>query len=58
MEGDFLSKPGDSTLPVLIYTSIRKGFTPEINAISTIIIVLSMGAMLLAAHYSKFGGER
>ena len=54
----FLSKPGDSTLPVLIYTSIRKGFTPEINAISTIIIVLSMGAMLLAARYSKFGGER
>ena len=54
----FLSKPGDSTLPVLIYTSIRKGFTPEINAISTIIIALSMGAMLLAARYSKFGGER
>lgn len=54
----FLSEPGDSTLPVLIYTAIRKGFTPEINAISTIIIALSMGAMLLAARYSKFGGER
>lgn len=54
----FLSEPGDSTLPVLIYTSIRKGFTPEINAISTIIIALSMGIMLLAARYSNFGGER
>jgi spermidine/putrescine transport system permease protein len=54
----FLSEPGDSTLPVLIYTSIRKGFTPEINAISTIIIVLSMAIMLLAARYSNFGGER
>jgi spermidine/putrescine transport system permease protein len=54
----FLSEPGDSTLPVLIYTSIRKGFTPEINAISTIIIVVSMGIMLLAARHSKFGGER
>jgi len=54
----FLSKPGDSTLPVLIYTSIRKGFTPEINAISTIIIAVSMGIMILAARYSKFGGER
>jgi spermidine/putrescine transport system permease protein len=54
----FLSEPGDSTLPVLIYTSIRKGFTPEINAISTIIILVSMGIMLLAARHSKFGGER
>jgi len=54
----FLSEPGDSTLPVLIYTSIRKGFTPEINAISTIIISISMVVMLLAARHSKFGGER
>ena len=54
----FLSEPGDSTLPVLIYTSIRKGFTPEINAISTIIIVISMAIMLCAARYSNFGGER
>ena len=54
----FLSEPGDATLPVLIYTSIRKGFTPEINAISTIIIALSMAIMLLAARFARFGGER
>ncbi len=54
----FLSEPGDSTLPVLIYTSIRKGFTPEINAISTIIIIVSMAVMLFAARFSNFGGER
>ncbi len=54
----FLTEPGDKTLPVLIYTAIRKGFTPEINAVSTIIIVVSMLLMMLAARYSKFGGER
>lgn len=54
----FLSEPGDATLPVLIYTAIRKGFTPEINAISTLIIVLSMAVMLLAARRSSFGGNR
>jgi spermidine/putrescine transport system permease protein len=54
----FLSEPGDATLPVLIYSAIRKGFTPEINAISTIIIAVSMGVMLLAARYARFGGER
>ena len=54
----FLSEPGDTTLPVLIYSAIRKGFTPEINAVSTIIIVVSMVVMLLAARRSNFGGER
>jgi spermidine/putrescine transport system permease protein len=54
----FLSEPGDATLPVLIYTAIRKGFTPEINAVSTVIISLSMAIMFLAARYSKFGGGR
>jgi len=53
----FLSEPGDSTLPVMIYTAIRKGFTPEINAISTIIITLSMGIMFLATRKARFGGE-
>ena len=54
----FLSEPGDSTLPVLIYTAIRKGFTPEINAVSTIVIALSMAIMLVAARFFAFGGER
>jgi spermidine/putrescine transport system permease protein len=54
----FLAPPGTSTLPVEIYTSIRKGFTPEINAISTVIILVSMGLMLLVARQYRFGGER
>jgi spermidine/putrescine transport system permease protein len=54
----FLSTPGESTLPVEIYAAIRKGFTPEINAISTIIIVASMGLMLLTARFFKFGGDK
>lgn len=54
----FLAQPGDATLPVVIYTAIRKGFTPEINAISTIIIVVSMTVMLVASRFFKFGGER
>ena len=54
----FLAPPGVTTLPVEIYTSIRKGFTPEINAISTIIILVSMGLMLIVARFYRFGGER
>lgn len=54
----FLSTPGQTTLPVEIYAAIRKGFTPEINAVSTIIIGLSMTLMLLTARYFRFGGEK
>ena len=54
----FLAAPGVTTLPVEIYSAIRKGFTPEINAISTLIIVISMAALLLVARYYRFGGER
>jgi spermidine/putrescine transport system permease protein len=54
----FLAPPGVTTLPVEIYTAIRKAFTPEINAISTIIIVVSMSIMLITARFYKFGGER
>ena len=54
----FLAAPGTTTLPVEIYSAIRKGFTPEINAISTIIILVSMGLLLLTARFYRFGGER
>lgn len=54
----FLSTPGETTLPVEIYAAIRKGFTPEINAVSTLIIAVSMGLMLFAASFFKFGGEK
>ncbi|MFZ5791668.1 MAG: ABC transporter permease [Pseudomonadota bacterium] len=54
----FLAPPGVSTLPVEIYAAIRKGFTPEINAISSIIILISMGLMLVFARLYRFGGER
>jgi len=54
----FLAVPGISTLPVEIYSAIRKGFTPEVNAISTIIIVLSMAMLLIVARQYRFGGHR
>ncbi|KLU26177.1 peptide ABC transporter permease [Caballeronia mineralivorans PML1(12)] len=54
----FLAPIGVSTLPVEIYSAIRKGYTPEINAISTLIILFSMGLMGVFARFSKFGGER
>jgi ABC-type spermidine/putrescine transport system permease subunit II len=54
----FLSTPGFTTLPVQIYSAIRKGFTPEINAISTILLLSSMAVILVFAIFARPGGSR
>ena len=54
----FLAPPGVSVLPVEIFSAIRKGFTPEVNAVSSIVILVSMGILLLFARFARFGGER
>lgn len=52
----FLAKPGTTTLPVEIYSAIRKGFTPEINAISTLLLLVSMVVILGFAVLVRPGG--
>ncbi|AYG62379.1 ABC transporter permease [Rhizobium jaguaris] len=54
----FLATPGFTTLPVQIYSSIRKGFTPEINAISTVLLLGSMTVILIFARFAKPGETR
>jgi ABC-type spermidine/putrescine transport system permease subunit II len=54
----FLATPGFTTLPVQIYSAIRKGFTPEINAISSILLVASMAVIIIVARFAKPGGVR
>ncbi len=53
----FLATPGVSTLPVQIYSSIRQGFTPEINAVSTILLSASAALFLVFAVLTRMGGE-
>ncbi len=40
----------DNTLPLEIWSRLRRGITPEINAISTLIFVFSLGMILLWYH--------
>ncbi|NVP56877.1 ABC transporter permease [Mycoplana rhizolycopersici] len=54
----FLATPGYTTLPVQIYSAIRKGFTPEINAISTLLLLGSMAVILIFARFAKPGDTR
>ncbi|CAN7544449.1 ABC transporter permease [Rhizobium sp. LjRoot254] len=38
----FLAGPGTTTLPVYIFSAIRAGITPEINAISAVMLMVSV----------------
>ncbi|MEM1382407.1 MAG: ABC transporter permease [Pseudomonadota bacterium] len=43
----FVAGPGSTTLPIRIFSSVRLGVTPEINAIATILIgLVAFGALL------------
>lgn len=51
----FTSGAGASsiTLPIRIYSMIRFGVTPEINAMATIIMFVSFTLVLLSQHFNK-----
>lgn len=43
----FVSGPGTSTLPMVIFSSVKLGVTPQINALATLIVVfVSLGVTL------------
>jgi putrescine transport system permease protein len=48
----FVSGPGATTLPMLIFAKVRLGVTPDINAIATIVIVLVAVGVTIAALVS------
>jgi ABC-type spermidine/putrescine transport system permease subunit II len=39
----FVAGPGATTLPLKVYSMIKSGISPEINALSALMVLLSMG---------------
>jgi len=53
----FTTGPGASTLPILIYSTVKRGLTPDIHALSTLLVLASVAGtvlvMLLQTRNSK-----
>ena len=51
----FTSGPESVTLPIFIWSAIKRGISPEINAIATLMIgtVLAAAAITLAFQYVR-----
>ena len=45
----FVSGPGSSTLPIVVFSKVRLGVTPEINALATIMIALVAASVVTAS---------
>ena len=43
----FVAGP-NNTLPIYVFASIRRGITPEINAIGTVVLTVSLTLLLIA----------
>jgi putrescine transport system permease protein len=54
----FTTGPGATTLPIRIYSEVRLGVKPEINAICTILIALVAIAVVAASLIGKSGEPR
>lgn len=49
----FTAGVGVSTLPLQIYSMIKIAVTPEVNAVSTLLMLVTLGMILLAARLDK-----
>jgi putrescine transport system permease protein len=54
----FTTGPGSSTLPIRIYSEVRLGVKPEINAICTLVIALIAVVIIVASVFSKLSSAK
>src|SRR6201996_1304031 len=53
----FVSGPGASTLPMVIYSKVKLGVSPDVNALASLIICI-VGSCVIAAGYLMRRSER
>ena len=46
----FVSGPGSSTLPMVVFSSVRLGLSPEINALATILLTTVALCVIVAGR--------
>jgi len=53
----FFVAGSETTLPIYVFSSIRRGVTPEINAIGTMVLTVSLIALIAAQILMRRGGK-
>ncbi|MDR0881482.1 MAG: ABC transporter permease [Candidatus Adiutrix sp.] len=53
----FTHGPDSVTLPIYIYSSVRRGISPEIHALSTLVLLATVVLVILAERLSRFRAD-
>jgi putrescine transport system permease protein len=48
----FVSGPGSTTLPQIVFSSVRLGLSPKINALATIVVAIVASGIIAAGFYN------
>lgn len=55
----FVAGPGSSTLPMVVYSSVRMGVSPQINALATVIVLfVSLAVIIAGLAMGRRGAQR
>jgi spermidine/putrescine transport system permease protein len=54
----FFTSGQDQTVPIYLFASIRRGVSPEVNAIATVLLAVTIAAMVLAGLVYRRGQRR
>ncbi|MEX1172210.1 MAG: ABC transporter permease [Chloroflexota bacterium] len=54
----FFTSGSDQTVPIYLFASIRRGVSPSVNAIATVLLAVTILAMVLAGLVYRYGQHR
>ena len=54
----FVAGPGSSTLPMVIFSKVRFGVTPDVNALATILVLIVASGIALSTVWMRYREKR
>jgi spermidine/putrescine transport system permease protein len=55
---NFVTGPGSTTLPIYIFGQVKRGVTPETNAVATMVLAFTVGMLLIGQAVLSWQGRR
>jgi putrescine transport system permease protein len=54
----FVAGPGSSTLPMVIFSKVRLGVSPDVNALATIMVLLVASGIVVSSIWMRYQNKR
>jgi putrescine transport system permease protein len=54
----FVAGPGSSTLPMVVFSKVRFGVTPDVNALATIMVLIVATGIAISTVWLRYQGRR